>query len=235
MSDHQFQEREFESDAGVDLLDLLMGGQAGPPSRRQEIQELLGSFPRLSEADLIKLGHGDNDTTCPICITPLPAILAEEEMAVAMESPAHPFEELGVTRLWIESREEGQRGCGHLFCRRCISKWIAGGHDSCPTCRYLIVPRPTGADSSAATVAEVDDALRQLQSHMRIQRRIQRALFGGADPRPIPDEVGYNDRDRQRAMRDLLPAEVLDGFGVEEGGRRQRDEDDRSEYLGMYS
>lgn len=72
-------------------------------------------------------------------------------MALAMESPAHPYEELGVTRLWIEARDEGQRGCGHLFCRRwlashlfflgnlltgelglilvscSISKWIAGG------------------------------------------------------------------------------------------------------------
>jgi hypothetical protein len=34
MSDHQFQEREFEGDEGVDLLDLLMGGQTGPLSGR---------------------------------------------------------------------------------------------------------------------------------------------------------------------------------------------------------
>jgi hypothetical protein len=196
-------------------------------------------------------------------------------MAIAMESPAHPFEELGVTRLWIESREEGQRGCGHLFCRRwfvpslsprdnqrgttksflcSISKWIAGDvscaycdqhhegalisffllsliqHDSCPTCRYLIVPRSTDADSSAASVTEVDDALRQLQSQMRIQR----ALFGGGNPRSMPGENRHAGGDRERAMRDLLPAEALDGFGGE-GGRRQRGEDDRSEYLGMYS
>lgn len=87
----------------------------------------------------------DSDSTCPVCITPFPAILAEEEMALVMESPAHAFEEMGVTRLWIDSRDEGERGCGHLFCRRwsvlislcgipvwltpmiSISKWIGGG------------------------------------------------------------------------------------------------------------
>ena len=39
------------------------------------------------------------DSVCPICLTSLHAILAEEETAIAMESPAHPIEELGVTRL----------------------------------------------------------------------------------------------------------------------------------------
>lgn len=35
MSDHQFQEREFESNEGLDLVDLLMGGQTEPLSGRQ--------------------------------------------------------------------------------------------------------------------------------------------------------------------------------------------------------
>ena len=38
------------------------------------------------------------------------ASLAEEEMAQAMDSPAQPAEELGVTRL-IDT-------CGHIFCRK---------------------------------------------------------------------------------------------------------------------
>ncbi len=52
---------------------------------------------------------------CPICLTPFAALLAEEEMAVAMDSPALPIEELGVARL----SQEWQ--CGHLFCRRELS------------------------------------------------------------------------------------------------------------------
>jgi len=72
----------------------------------------------LNISTVLNICASDKDTTCPVCITPLPAIIAEEEIAQAMESPAHAFEEMGVTRLWIEDREEGKRGCGHLFCRR---------------------------------------------------------------------------------------------------------------------
>ena len=41
------------------------------------------------------------------------ASLAEEEMARAMDSPAQPAEDLGVTRL-IDT-------CGHAFCRKELS------------------------------------------------------------------------------------------------------------------
>lgn len=44
------------------------------------------------------------------------ALVAEEEIAIAMDSPAHPVEELGVTRL----AQPWQ--CGHLFCRRELSR-----------------------------------------------------------------------------------------------------------------
>ena len=50
---------------------------------------------------------------CPICLTSLLVILAEEETASAMDSPAHPAEELGVTRL--------AETCGHIFCRKELS------------------------------------------------------------------------------------------------------------------
>jgi hypothetical protein len=49
---------------------------------------------------------------CPICLTSYNDILSEEEMAVAMDSPAHPIEELGVAKL-AQSWQ-----CGHIFCRR---------------------------------------------------------------------------------------------------------------------
>jgi hypothetical protein len=47
---------------------------------------------------------------CPICFTPLLAILAEEEMAQAMDSPAYAAGDLGVTRI--------AKTCGHIFCRK---------------------------------------------------------------------------------------------------------------------
>ena len=50
------------------------------------------------------------DSSCPICFVPFSAILAEHEMAAAMDSPAHPIEELGITRL--------STTCGHIFCRK---------------------------------------------------------------------------------------------------------------------
>lgn len=50
------------------------------------------------------------DSSCSICMNTFRASLAEEEMAQAMDSPAQPAEELGVTRL-INT-------CGHIFCRK---------------------------------------------------------------------------------------------------------------------
>jgi len=50
------------------------------------------------------------DSVCPICFLPFSAILAEHEMAAAMDSPARPIEELGITKL--------SKTCGHIFCRK---------------------------------------------------------------------------------------------------------------------
>lgn len=50
------------------------------------------------------------DSSCPVCIVPFMAILSEEEMALAMDSPAYAAEELGVTKL--------DKTCGHVFCRK---------------------------------------------------------------------------------------------------------------------
>jgi hypothetical protein len=117
-------------------------------SAQQQCQELVGNLPRLQEADVISLGH--QDSVCPICFTPVLALLAEEETALVMDSPAHPQEELGVTRL----AQPWQ--CGHLFCRRDISQWIRGGHDSCPTCRRPLVAPNAHSDSARAN--EPDDS-----------------------------------------------------------------------------
>lgn len=92
----------------------------------RQMQLLFRDLPRLTERDLIE-DHQQHDAVCPVCFNTFLAILAEEEHARAMDSPAHPVETLGVTRL--------NRTCGHLFCRKDIMRWVSDGHDSCPSCR----------------------------------------------------------------------------------------------------
>lgn len=93
----------------------------------RQIAEFIESLPHLTEEDLKHLGHNGLslalsqacgfkptkcalEAICPVCMNTLVAIIAEEEIAIAMDSPAHPIEELGVTRL--------AKTCGHVFCRR---------------------------------------------------------------------------------------------------------------------
>ncbi|KAG1874479.1 hypothetical protein DFJ58DRAFT_741131 [Suillus subalutaceus] len=108
-------------------------GRSHHPSHKR-IQELITSLPKISETELKDLGH--SESVCPICFNTFLAILAEEEMALVMDSPAHPVEELGVTRL--------QETCGHMFCRRDITKWIRDGRKSCPTCRRAFLTTGAG-------------------------------------------------------------------------------------------
>ncbi|KAL0949931.1 hypothetical protein HGRIS_009957 [Hohenbuehelia grisea] len=130
----------------------LLSLYSGPNSKSlSQTKELLDELPRLTEDQVNQLGH--KESVCPICFTSLLAILSEEEMAIAMDSPAHPIEELGVTRLAAEWQ------CGHIFCRRDISKWIVEGHDSCPTCRRpLLKPDPNARQTNVATSEADPDA-----------------------------------------------------------------------------
>ncbi|OAX41336.1 hypothetical protein K503DRAFT_685615 [Rhizopogon vinicolor AM-OR11-026] len=120
-------------------------------SSRPRIQELVTHLPKITETELKDMGH--SESICPICFNTFLAILAEEEMALVMDSPAHPVEELGVTRL--------HETCGHLFCRRELSprsivKWIQDGRDSCPTCRR---PYITADEQHGIEQPPVDDDL----------------------------------------------------------------------------
>jgi uncharacterized protein YbaR (Trm112 family) len=96
---------------------------------QQQRQKLFSELPKMTEADLVASGHQDD--VCPICFNTFLAILAEEEIAHAMDSPAHPVDEQGVTKL--------HNTCGHIFCRKDIMKWITEGHDSCPSCRRPLI------------------------------------------------------------------------------------------------
>jgi hypothetical protein len=76
-----------------------------------QIESIVENLPRLTEADLERLGH--KDASCSICLNTFLACLAEEEIAYAMDSPAQPVEDRGVTRL--------AETCGHVFCRKELS------------------------------------------------------------------------------------------------------------------
>ncbi|KAI9574620.1 hypothetical protein HD554DRAFT_2166089 [Boletus coccyginus] len=108
----------------------------------QQRQKLFNELPRVTEADLVASGHQDD--VCPICFNAFLATLAEEEVAHAMDSPAHPVDELGVTKL--------QNTCGHIFCRKELRMkglvifthfrtglYLNWQHDSCPSCRRPLV------------------------------------------------------------------------------------------------
>ncbi|KAI0354942.1 hypothetical protein OH77DRAFT_1425544 [Trametes cingulata] len=107
--------------------------------RAAHLAALANSLPKLTEGDLATLG--ESDSTCPICLNSLLALLSEEEMALAMDTPAHPVEELGVTRL--------EQTCGHIFCRKDIRNWLNGGHTTCPTCRRPFIAPLPGDDAHA--------------------------------------------------------------------------------------
>lgn len=126
---------EQHSDFGLEMAlsaeeidDLVSQFRLHTSDRRlshQQMQKFFRELPSVTEAELV--ADGKHDAACPICFNAFFAVLAEEETARAMDSPAHPVEELGVTKL--------QKTCGHLFCRKDIMRWISEGHGSCPNCR----------------------------------------------------------------------------------------------------
>jgi len=81
-----------------------------------------------------------------------------------MESPAHPIDTIGVTRLSKSWQ------CGHMFCRRDISKWIIDGHDSCPLCRHTLVENQDRQGNEESTRADGgDNAIRANIQELRAQ------------------------------------------------------------------
>ena len=99
-------------------------------SHLQERRALIEKLPRLTEKDLEgtrwkrkskRLPYPTQsankviaEDTCPICYNTFLAIIAEEEMAHAMESSG--VEEMGLTRL-VDT-------CNHMFCRKELSDLI---------------------------------------------------------------------------------------------------------------
>ncbi|KAG7449322.1 uncharacterized protein BT62DRAFT_677601 [Guyanagaster necrorhizus] len=171
---------------------------------QSQIQDLVYNLPRLTEKQVTDLGH--KDSMCPICLTPFSTLLAEEEMAIAMDSPALPIEELGVARL----SQEWQ--CGHLFCRRDITRWIQDSHDSCPMCRQALMRRSEGESPPPPFPGPLQDGVNGLNvdpDHLppEIQELLvhmnARGPSGSFVPMFIPPsntDVGRDDRDEYAGM-----------------------------------
>ncbi|THV08601.1 hypothetical protein K435DRAFT_17260 [Dendrothele bispora CBS 962.96] len=191
--------------ARLESLDL---GQTSRQLSPQEMQKIISELPRIGESQLKALGH--EDSVCPICFTSLLALLVEEETAQAMDSPAHPIEELGVTRL----SQPWQ--CGHIFCRRDISRWIHEGHDSCPTCRRRLIKQEDESPESSTAEPEHGDAYDQ--DIFRILQTIPGGIGSLGDPDSFIGD----------------PLSFFQGPPLYNPPRSEQDED-RSEFLGMYS
>ncbi|PBL02656.1 hypothetical protein ARMGADRAFT_1159165 [Armillaria gallica] len=196
--------REQIREAIMQRLEALSseGRQLSP----NQIQDLIHNLPRLTEKQVTDLGH--KDSMCPICLTPFAALLAEEEMAVAMDSPALPIEELGVARL----SQEWQ--CGHLFCRRDISRWIQDSHDSCPMCRRALMRRSEGDTSPPPFPGPPHDDVNGL-------------VF---DPEDLPQDI----QELFARMTAGGPAGSFTPMFIPPSSTESR-RDDRDEYAGMYS
>jgi uncharacterized Zn finger protein (UPF0148 family) len=145
-------------------------GQLSSAQKKTALEDL----QRVDEKSIVELGDGDS--LCPICLTPYNVILSEEELALAMDSPAHPIEELGIAKL-AQSWQ-----CGHLFCRKDITKWITSGNDSCPMCRRQFLQQQNSEQTEEELArAEVDaqaviSHLREVGQFMRMRGQLLHSL-----------------------------------------------------------
>ncbi|KAI0068691.1 hypothetical protein BV25DRAFT_1791421, partial [Artomyces pyxidatus] len=168
----------------------------------RQIQQVIDSLPRLTEEQLDELGQ--HESSCPICMNTLLAAIAEEELALVMDSPAHPVEILGVTRL--------AQTCGHVFCRKDILTWIRDGHPSCPLCRTAFIkPTSTEGQSSPSGGAEAppedddvlgDDAFDQAMARIVAAYHEERRQMGAPPTSFGPAQSAYGDDDTHTDSRD---------------------------------
>ncbi|TFK75951.1 hypothetical protein BDN72DRAFT_831383 [Pluteus cervinus] len=178
------------------------GGTAGTLTPTQ-IDELLSLLPHLTEKQVEKLGH--KDSMCSICYNSFSSLLAEEEMALAMDSPAHPIEELGVTIL------DKPWQCSHIFCRKDIRKWVKDGNNSCPVCRRNLLQLPEDASDTSSNRQEDDRALLERLFFQQFSSVPGGPALQGGLPADFAGIIGHNPQ----------PA--------------QRDDDDSHGYSAMYS
>ncbi|KAF8314540.1 hypothetical protein DL93DRAFT_2080214, partial [Clavulina sp. PMI_390] len=208
-----FRESEY------DIMSFLEHLADPNPHERNTFVE---SLPKLKE-DLFNTPE-HRDDRCPICQETFLSCLALEEMAYAMDSPALSPYEHGVTKLST---------CGHIFCRKDISKWIISARkDTCPTCRTPIgLPPRSSSDSSSPLPTSGTPSTR---SGPRSQNGTSPAP---AFPTVEGDFVNFNipgmGRQQQAELMAQLTAQ-LRGEGGNMGESPYQYDDDRSEFAGMY-
>ncbi|KAF7313761.1 RING-type domain-containing protein [Mycena chlorophos] len=188
---HQLRER-----VSALVSDLL--AHADDPSGNQLSHEqrtkLIEDLPRLTESQIHDAGH--DESLCAICFTPFGALLAEEETALAMDSPAYPIDELGVTKLGASWQ------CGHFFCRKDISKWIRSGHASCPMCRRSLAeasdgqPASNRSEEDTALLEQIQTFMQQMHSSGSVAYVDHDGEFRGFGDALYVPAGGYNDEDR---------------------------------------
>jgi len=201
------------------ILDGVFAHMRNSAAYRVKVKEFAEGLPKLTERDLVELD--EVTSPCPICLTPFSAILAEEETALALDSPAHPVEQLGVTRF--------KDTCGHIFCRKDTLSWVNQGRTTCPTCRHPFIdpPIPPEAvpDGGSTDVQLSDLPLMSLNTNFA---NIANVIMGTFDHVSDSDLAaltaiaqGAHRRDEDRDRN--------------EDDHHDRDDDDRVHFSGMYS
>jgi len=203
-------------DSDLDVLAFLEHLQDPDPSVRNVFVD---NLPRITEVQLYSTGLGGEH--CPICQETFLSVIASEEMAEAMDSPAVSQYDTGVTKL---------PSCGHHFCRKDISKWIISAKkDTCPACRS-----PIGLPPSTGTQNDVPLSVFQ-------------APEAEGDPElaapEFPDGLGGDEESRRLFLDSLrqLGVHIDDAIlnnlvtGTGAGGTGYPRNDSRNEFSGMYS
>jgi len=113
--------------------------------------------------------------------------------------------------------------CGHLFCRRDITKWIKGGHASCPMCRRLLVEATSEREPVPEDIATAD---------ARAQERARASAFLDAQMRDMQGLL--RERGVEVSPETLAPVNFSQYFSYPSANSTQAD-DDRQELSGMYS
>ncbi|KAJ3571434.1 hypothetical protein NP233_g3761 [Leucocoprinus birnbaumii] len=170
----------------TESLHRFLGQQVpeGVTLNQERTDSLLGALPAITEQELEKLGH--KDSTCSICIQSFLAILAEEESASAMESPAFFSGELGVTR---------------------ITKWIKTGKLTCPMCRKSLLepgsepePQPWQGPDPGVEMHPIYDMF-TIGGNADLERFLfGHASTGGQNPRRRSNSDGDNRRNDYSGM-----------------------------------
>ncbi|KAH8830813.1 hypothetical protein DL96DRAFT_976035 [Flagelloscypha sp. PMI_526] len=240
-----------------EFLDAHSGSANGLSNEFSEQDEIIEKLPRLTENDI-----PDKDDSCPICFTPWLAILAEEDTVMAMDSPAYPVEYSGVTKLSQEGQcnhifcrrdilkwiEDSHNSCP--LCRQPLLKKPESTNSE---------PMPDSERDGAAALQEtLEETLNAANANNNTETD-PATRFRETMERLLPTLVqaqgtqGTDDEELQHVLSLLssalgevgpqVPSSLqspfggLSFFGLRPGGvnLREQEDDDRSEFAGMYS